>query len=149
MTTARPIYGMYLVLCRILNTTIRENILITRRDASREAVVSTARQIQIHDFIQSLPEGYDTYIGEGGRSLSGGERQHIALARVLLKDVPFLILDESTANLDVETEHAVMEMVLHIATGISLLIFTHRHIYPDRINRVYIMKQGRLLLYRP
>lgn len=144
---------MWLVSCRsipsIFNTTIRENILIARKDASREAVETAARQAQIHDFIQSLPEGCDTYIGEGGRSVSGGERQRIALARVLLKDVSFLILDEATAHLDVETEHAVMDTVLNITAGRSLLIFTHRHIFLDRMDQVYVMKQWRLLPYTP
>ncbi len=148
-TDVRNVFGVMSQRTHLFNTTIRENILIARKDASPEAVETAARQAQIHDFIQTLPEGYDTYIGEGGRSLSGGERQRIALARVLLKNVPFLILDEAAANLDVETEHAVMETVLNVAAGRSLLILTHRHIFLDRMNQVYVMKQRQLLPYSP
>ena len=148
-TDIRNVFGVMSQRTHIFNTTIRENILIARKDASPEAVETAARQAQIHDFIQSLPEGYDTYIGEGGRSLSGGERQRIALARVLLKNASFLILDEATANLDVDTEYAVMDTVLNVAAGRSLLIFTHRHIFLDRMDQVYVMKQRRLLPYSP
>ncbi len=148
-TDIRNVFGVMSQRTHLFNTTIRENILITRKDASPEAVETAARQAQIHDFIQTLPEGYDTYIGEGGRSLSGGERQRIALARVLLKNASFLILDEATANLDVETEQAVMDTVLNVAAGRSLLIFTHRHIFLDRMDQVYVMKQRRLLPYSP
>ncbi len=148
-TDIRNVFGVMSQRTHIFNTTIRENILIARKDASAEAVETAARQAQIHDFIQSLPESYDTYIGEGGRSLSGGERQRIALARVLLKNASFLILDEATANLDVDTEYAVMDTVLNVAAGRSLLIFTHRHIFLDRMDQVYVMKQRRLLPYSP
>ncbi len=143
----RNVFGVMSQRTHIFNTTIRENILIARKDASPETVETAARQAQIHEFIQSLPEGYDTYIGEGGRPLSGGECQRIALARALLKDVPIVILDEATANLDVETENAVMETVLRVARGRSLLIFTHRHIFLDRMDQVYSMKQRQLLPY--
>lgn len=145
----RNVFGVMSQRTNLFNTTIRENILIARKDASPEAVETAARQAQIHDFIQSLPEGYDTYIGEGSRSLSGGERQRIALARVLLKNASFLILDEATANLDVETEYAVMDTVLNVAAGRSLLIFTHRRIFLDRMDQVYVMRQKRLVPYSP
>lgn len=131
----------------IFNTTIRENILIARKAASQDELETAAQQAQIHDFIHSLPDGYDTYIGEGGRQLSGGERQRIALARVLLKQSSIILLDEATANLDADTEYAVMQTVLRVAQERSLLIFTHRHIFLDQMDQVYILKDQWLLPY--
>ncbi len=145
----RAVFGVMSQRTHIFNTTVRENILIARKDSSPEAVEAAARQAQIHEFIQTLPDGYDTYIGEGGRQLSGGERQRIALARVLLKNAPILILDEATANLDVKTEYALMETVLQVATGRSLLILTHRYIFLDRMDQTYIMKQRQLMPFVP
>jgi ATP-binding cassette subfamily C protein CydC len=133
----------------LFNTTIRENIRLARMEASPEEVALAARQAQIHDFILSLPQGYDTYVGEDGARLSGGERQRIALARVLLKDAPILLLDEATANLDVVTEQAVMETILRVTTGRSLLIFTHRRVFLDQMDQVYIIHKQHLSPYTP
>lgn len=140
-------FGVMSQRTHIFNTTIRENILIARKDATRDELETAAQRAQIHDFIQSLPDGYDTYIGEGGRQLSGGERQRIALARVLLKQAPIILLDEATANLDADTEYAVMQTVLRVAQERSLLIFTHRRIFLDQMDQVYILKDQRLLPY--
>lgn len=137
-------FGVMSQRTHIFNTTIRENILIARKDATQDELEAAAQQAQIHDFIQSLPDGYDTYIGEGGRQLSGGERQRIALARVLLKQTPTILLDEATANLDADTEYAVMQTVLHVARGRSLLIFTHRRIFLDQMDQVYILRDQQL-----
>lgn len=140
-------FGVMSQRTHIFNTTIRENILITRKDATQGELETAAQQARIHDFIQSLPDGYNTYIGEGGRQLSGGECQRIALARVLLKQAPIILLDEATANLDPDTEYAVMQTVLREAQERSLLIFTHRRIFLDQMDQVYILKDKRLLPY--
>ncbi len=140
-------FGVMSQRTHIFNTTIRENILIARKDATQDELETAAQQAQIHDFIQSLPDGYDTYIGEGGRQLSGGERQRIALARVLLKQTPTILLDEATANLDADTEYAVMQTVLRVAIGRSLLIFTHRRIFLDHMDQVYVLKDQQLQPY--
>jgi ATP-binding cassette, subfamily C, bacterial CydC len=142
------LFGVMTQRTHLFNTTIRENIHIARMEASLEEVEAAARQAQIHDFILSLPDGYNTYVGEDGARLSGGERQRIALARVLLKNSPFLILDEATANLDAETEHAIMETLLQVTTDQSLLILTHRHIFLDQMDQIYMIHNRQLVPYR-
>jgi ATP-binding cassette, subfamily C, bacterial CydC len=131
----------------LFNTTIGENIRIARADASAEEIQAAAQQAQIHDFILSLPDGYDSYVGEDGSRLSGGQRQRIALARALLKNAPILILDEATANLDAITERAVMETILRVTAGRSLLIFTHRPYFLDQMDQVYIIHKQQLSPY--
>ncbi|MBZ0283850.1 MAG: thiol reductant ABC exporter subunit CydC [Anaerolineae bacterium] len=148
-TDVRNLFGVMTQRTHLFNTTIRENIHIARMDASYEEIEMAAQQAQIHDFILSLPDGYDTYVGENGSQLSGGERQRIALARVLLKNAPILILDEATANLDLVTEQAVMETILHVTAGHSLLIFTHRHIFLDQMDQIYLIHKQRLSPYKP
>lgn len=124
--TVRRIFGVMSQRTHLFNTTIRENIRIAAKSADDTAVIAAARQAQIHDFIETLPDGYDTYVGEDGAALSGGERQRIALTRVILKDAPIWILDEATANLDAETERAVMQAVDNAAARRTLLIIAHR-----------------------
>ncbi len=141
----REVFGVMTQRTHLFNTTIRENIRIARTGATQEAIEVAARQAQIHDFILSLPEGYDTFVGEDGSQLSGGERQRVALARVLLKNTPILILDEATANLDPITERSVLETILQSTVGRSLLIFTHRRVLLDQVDRVYHIHQRRLL----
>lgn len=143
----RNVFGVMTQRTHLFNTSIGENIRIARIGSSQEAVEAAARQAQIHDFIRSLPDGYNTYVGEDGSKLSGGERQRIALARALLKKAPILILDEATANLDAKTERAVMETILQVTKGRSLLIFTHRSIFLDQMDRVYRIHQQRLEPY--
>jgi thiol reductant ABC exporter CydC subunit len=110
----------------LFNTTVRENLLLARPDASEEEMVAAARQAQIHEFVQSLPLGYETWIGEQGQRLSGGQRQRLAIARALLKDAPFLLLDEPTANLDALTEQQVMARLRPLLAGRTTLLVTHR-----------------------
>ncbi|MCB9451134.1 MAG: thiol reductant ABC exporter subunit CydC [Anaerolineaceae bacterium] len=143
----RDMFGVLTQRTHLFNTTLRENIRIARSGATQAEVEAAAQQAQIHDFILSLPEGYDTLVGEDGSQLSGGERQRVALARVLLKNAPILILDEATANLDPITEHAVMETILQSTTGQSLLVFTHRRVLLDQMDRVYVIRQRRLVRY--
>lgn len=144
-TDIRAAFGVMTQRTHLFNTTIRDNIHFARTDAARADVEQAARQAQIHDFIQSLPQGYDTVVGEDGVHLSGGERQRIALARVLLKNAPILILDEVTANLDVITERAVLDTILKAAEGKSLLMLTHRHVLLDRMDQVYVIQDKRLV----
>ncbi|MEO8612041.1 MAG: thiol reductant ABC exporter subunit CydC [Chloroflexota bacterium] len=148
-TDIRTIVGVMTQRTYLFNTTIRDNIRIASSNATAETVEAAARQAEIHDFIMSLPDGYDTLVGENGAQLSGGERQRIALARVLLKDAPIVILDEATANLDAVTERSVMETILRVTTGRSLLILTHRHIFLDQMNQVYIIHNQQLSPYNP
>ena len=99
----------------LFNASIADNIRVGRKDASDEEVRRVARLAQCEEFIQRMPQGYDTQIGENGETLSGGERQRISIARALLKDAPIVLLDEATASLDVENESKIQ-------TAISALI---------------------------
>jgi ATP-binding cassette subfamily C protein CydC len=128
----------------LFNTTIKENLSIARPGASLEEIIHAARQAQIHDFIESLPQGYNTRIGEQGLNLSGGERQRLALARAILKDAPVLILDEPTANLDPETEREVLDAIHALAQNRTTIIITHRLVGLDRANEILVLKEGQV-----
>ena len=106
--------------------TIRENILYGRPDAGEEEVIQAARDAHIHDFITSLSESYDTYIGEKGLKLSGGQKQRISLARAFLKNPPILILDEATSSLDTESESIVQKALERLTVGRTVLVIAHR-----------------------
>jgi len=129
----------------LFNTTIKENIRIARPEADDEAIIDAAQRAQIHDFILSLPDGYDTYVGEAGGKLSGGERQRIALARALLKDAPIFAFDEATANLDAVTEQAVMQAVLEATRGKTMLFISHRLTLLDDLDHIIVLDGGRIV----
>ncbi len=110
----------------LFSTSIAENIAYGRPDATREEVVEAARAAKVHEFIASLPDGFETQVGERGMSLSGGERQRISLARAFLKEAPILILDEPTSSVDVQTEGALLEVLGRLVEGRTTLIIAHR-----------------------
>jgi len=126
------------------NTSIRENLRLARPSLSQEEMESAARAAQIHDFISSLPKGYDTFIGEQGLRLSGGERQRLAIARTLLKDAPILIFDEPTANLDPLTEKQVLDTLFKVMRGRTSLLITHRLVGLENIDEILVMENGRV-----
>ena len=127
------------------NTTIRENLRLARRSTSQQEIESAARAAQIHDFIASLPRGYDTLIGEQGLRLSGGERQRLAIARALLKDAPILIFDEPTANLDSQTEKQVLDTLFVTMRGRTSLLITHRLIGLENVDGILVMDNGQIV----
>jgi ATP-binding cassette subfamily C protein CydCD len=127
------------------NTSIRENLRLARPSMSNEEMESVARDAQIHDFISSLPKGYDTFIGEQGLRLSGGERQRLAIARALLKDAPILILDEPTANLDPITEEQVLDTLFEIMSNKTSLLITHRLVGLENMDEIIVMNHGRIV----
>ena len=144
LSDVRSIFALMSQRTHLFNTTIGENIRLARMDATQDEIEAAARQAQIHDFIASLPQGYETMVGENGAALSGGQRQRVALARALLKGSPILILDEATANLDAATERAVMQTILDSTAGRSLLVITHRRTLLQQMEAVYILHEGRL-----
>jgi ABC-type multidrug transport system fused ATPase/permease subunit len=128
----------------LFNTTIRENLLLARPEASQEELEQAAQQACIHDFIQSLPQGYQTRVGEQGVCLSGGERQRLALARAFLKDAPLLILDEATANLDAITEQDILHTLHALHQGRTTLVITHRLTGLAMVDEIIVVEQGRV-----
>ena len=127
------------------NTSIRENLRLARRGVRPEEMEAAAKAAQIHDFVMNLPQGYDTLIGEQGLRLSGGERQRLAITRALLKDAPILILDEPTANLDPLTEKQVLETLFKTMKGKTTLLITHRLVGLENMDRVLVMKEGKIV----
>jgi ATP-binding cassette subfamily B protein len=110
----------------LFHASIRDNLLYARPDATEAEMIAAAKAAYIHDFIASLPEGYDTVVGERGHRLSGGEKQRVAIARVILKDPRVLILDEATSNLDSESEHLIQVALRPLFNGRTSLVIAHR-----------------------
>ena len=112
------------------------------RDAEVEAA---ARAAAAHDFLTALPQGYDTYLGERGVMLSGGQNQRVAIARAILRDAPVLLLDEATSALDAESERAVQAAVERLAQGRTTLVVAHRLATVKRADRIVVFDQGRIV----
>ncbi|SDX57952.1 ATP-binding cassette, subfamily C, CydC [Allochromatium warmingii] len=129
----------------LFDATIRENLLLANPEASQDAIESACRVAQIHDFIATLPEGYDTWVGETGVRLSGGQGRRIAVARALLKDAPILLLDEPTEGLDAATERDLMQALDALMVGRTVLLITHRPAGLDWVDQVLVLDQGREL----
>lgn len=129
----------------LLSGTVRQNIAYGRPDAREEEITEAARAAYAHDFIQRLPEGYDTEVGERGVRLSGGQRQRIAIARVLLKAPQILILDEATSGLDAESEGYVEEALERLMRGRTTVIIAHRLRTVRRADRLLVLDRGRLV----
>src|SRR4029077_17490544 len=110
----------------LFHDTVRENLRFARPDATDEEIEDAARAAQVHELIASLPEGYDTLVGERGYRFSGGEQQRIAIARTILRNPPVLVLDEATSALDNETERAVQQALDDLATGRTPIVIGHR-----------------------
>jgi len=129
----------------LFNGTIAENIAYGKEDATMEEIINAARIACAHDFIESLPDGYDTYIGERGVKLSGGQKQRLAIARAVLKDAPILILDEATSSVDTETENKIQEAINNLAGTRTILIIAHRLSTVKRADRIIVLKDGEIV----
>ncbi len=110
----------------LFRDTVYNNIVIGRPDASREEVIEAAKKAMCYDFIMALPDGFDTVIGEGGASLSGGEKQRISIARCILKDAPIVVLDEATASVDLDNEREIQQAISSLVRNKTLLVIAHR-----------------------
>jgi len=129
----------------LFSGTVTENIAYGRPDATLEEIAEAARMANVDEFLGSLPEGYNTRLGERGMLLSGGQRQRIALARAFLKDAPVLILDEPTSSVDVKTEALIMDALERLMRGRTTFIIAHRLGTLDHCDMVLVMEEGRLL----
>ncbi len=118
--------GMVFQRVYLFQDTVYNNIAMARPEASREEVMEAAKKARCYDFIMQLPQGFDTVIGEGGASLSGGEQQRISIARCILKDAPIIILDEATASVDADNERAIQEAISELCRNKTLLVIAHR-----------------------
>ncbi len=129
----------------LFQDTIYNNIAIGRPDATREEVEEAARKARCYDFIMQLPEGFDTVIGEGGASLSGGEQQRISIARCILKDAPIVILDEATASVDADNERAIQEAISELCRNKTLLVIAHRLKTIKDADQILVVSGGEII----
>lgn len=129
----------------LFQDTIYNNISMGRPDASREEVIEAARKARCHDFIMSLPDGYDTVVGEGGESLSGGEKQRISIARCILKDAPIVILDEATASVDADNESYIQQAISELCKGKTLLVIAHRLNTIRNADQIFVVAEGQIV----
>lgn len=126
----------------LFNASVTDNIRIGRKDASDEDIRRVARLAQCEEFIERLPNGYDTLLGENGETLSGGERQRISIARALLKDAPIVLLDEATASLDVENETKIQAGISELIKNKTVLIIAHRMRTVANAHKIVVLKDG-------
>jgi ABC-type multidrug transport system fused ATPase/permease subunit len=126
----------------LFSATIKDNLLIAKPNATCDEIIQVSKQAQMHHFIQSLPSGYDTWIGEQGLYLSAGERQRLAVARALLKDSPMLILDEPTANLDPETGYALLNSIRELSRGRSTITITQDMMGLESMDEILVLQNG-------
>ncbi len=129
----------------LFNSSVMENIRLGRKDATDEEVMHVAKLAQCEEFIQKLPQGYHTLIGENGETLSGGERQRISIARALLKDAPIILLDEATASLDVENETKIQAAISELIKNKTVLIIAHRMRTVTNAHKVVVLKAGKVV----
>ncbi|NJM83722.1 MAG: ABC transporter ATP-binding protein/permease [Tabrizicola sp.] len=129
----------------LFNDTIRYNIAYGREGASDAEIEAAARAAKIHEFIESLPDGYDTTVGERGLKLSGGEKQRVGIARTLLKNPPILVLDEATSALDTQTERSIQESLREMGEGRSVITIAHRLSTIADADRIIVMEQGQIV----
>jgi len=129
----------------LFNGTIGDNLRLARPEANESDLIRVAQQAQLYDFIQTLPDGFETWIGEQGLRLSGGERQRLALARALLKDAFLLIFDEPTANLDALVEREVMQTIHSLRQGRVTLLITHRLVSLELADEILVLQAGRIV----
>jgi ATP-binding cassette subfamily B protein len=129
----------------LFHGTVRENILFGRPDASEDEMVEAARIANASEFIDQLPEGYDTMIGERGVKLSGGQRQRLAIARAVLRDAPILILDEATSSVDTETEYLIQQALERLMEGRTTVVIAHRLSTIRRADSIVVLQDGMIV----
>ena len=128
----------------LFHDTVANNIRFGQNEAPMEKVIEAAKKARCHEFIMSLPEGYETVIGEDGGSLSGGERQRISIARAIMKDSPIIILDEATANVDPENEKELMEAIKELTQNKTIIMIAHRLKTVQKADQILVIDEGRI-----
>ena len=128
----------------LFDDTVMENIRLGKHGATDEEVIAAAKAANCDEFVDKLPNGYHTPIGENGAKLSGGERQRISIARALLKNAPIVLLDEATASLDVENETKVQEALSRLLSGKTVLVIAHRMRTVEAADKIVVLKDGRV-----
>lgn len=128
----------------LFHDTVRNNIRFGNPNAAEEQMIEAAKKARCHDFIMALPEGYDTMVGEGGSSLSGGEKQRISIARAILKNAPIVMLDEATASLDPENEQLIQEAISALTHGKTIITIAHRLATIQNVDKIIVMNDGRI-----
>jgi ATP-binding cassette subfamily B protein len=129
----------------IFSGTVLENIRYGRADATEEEALAAARAAFVDEFVQGLPDGYATFVGERGLRLSGGQRQRVAIARAMLKNAPLLLLDEATSALDAESERAVQAALRTAMAGRTTVVIAHRLATVQRADRIFVVEAGRIV----
>lgn len=129
----------------LFNDTIRNNIKFGKLDATEDEIIEAAKKACCHDFIMALPEGYDTMIGEGGSSLSGGEKQRISIARAILKNAPIILLDEATASIDPENEHLIQQAISELIQGKTIVTIAHRLATIENADQILVVDHGKIV----
>ncbi len=128
----------------LFDDTVMENIRLGKHGATDAEVLAAAKAANCDEFVEKLPDGYKTPIGENGAKLSGGERQRISIARALLKDAPIVLLDEATASLDVENETKVQGALSRLLAGKTVLVIAHRMRTVEAADRIIVLKDGKV-----
>ncbi|WP_022855981.1 ABC transporter ATP-binding protein [Thermodesulfobacterium thermophilum] len=145
IVSLRNLFGMVLQEPFLFNLSIKENLLISKPEASEKEIIEACKLAKAHDFILTLPKGYDTVLGEEGFNLSGGQKQRIALARVFLKKPPIIILDEATSQLDAITEEAIQEALDRLKGRHTIIIIAHRLSTVTKADLIFVFEKGEIV----
>jgi subfamily B ATP-binding cassette protein MsbA len=144
LSSLRSLMGIVTQDTILFNDTVRNNIAYGLEECSVDRVVAAAKMANAHDFIEELPGGYETLIGDRGTQLSGGQRQRIAIARALLRDPEILIFDEATSALDTQSEMLVQEAIDRLLKGRTTFVIAHRLSTIQNANKIFVLEDGRL-----
>lgn len=129
----------------LFHRSLRENIMYGNPDASEEEMIAAAKRARAHEFIEVLPDGYDSLVGERGVKLSGGQRQRVAIARAILHDAPIIMLDEATSSLDSVTEKAIQEAMHEVMKGKTAIVIAHRLGTVKHLDRLVVLDAGKII----
>ena len=128
----------------LFHDTIRANILFGKPDATEDEMIDAAKKARCYDFIMALSDGFDTVVGEGGGTLSGGEKQRVSIARAILKNASIIILDEATASVDPENEHLIQQAISELTRGKTIITIAHRLATIEQADQILVVEDGKI-----